>query len=230
MSKTGKSKLYALTERRLTEVLAGLPSRDLFKLFGGTSTSHPSELKQGYLRLAKQFHPNNYKGYPTRVIKLSKKILKYLNESYDMLKEETKRRRYRAAIEIGTEAEIKRAEATFNKGLRYLNEQRYPDARKTFAKLLKMRCAPADTMVHYIWAFLRDYWDEIDKSQYGRVLRLYDKIPAEAQFTAAHLFTMGLYCKLVGDRVEAIRFFRRALLMDPKLGEAKAELKELKER
>src|SRR5688572_24479501 len=165
------SRLIKSTEKRLRDVLEGLPIRNLFQLFGITTKSSNKELKKGYLKLAEMFQPDKYKDMSPQVKALADKIMIYLNESYLKLKDQTKRKTYSAALEIGTQEEIERATVTFNRGTQYMYEGRFHNARKTFEGLVKMRCAPAETMVHYIWAILREYEGALDKRQLGRIMK-----------------------------------------------------------
>jgi molecular chaperone DnaJ len=76
-----------------------MAKRDYYDVLGVPRTASPEEIKSAYRRLAREYHPDLNKGNP----KVAEEKFKELSEAYEVLADETKRKRYDAGGFSGVE-------------------------------------------------------------------------------------------------------------------------------
>lgn len=79
-----------------------MAKRDYYEVLGVPRTARPEEIKAAYRRLAREYHPDLNKSNP----KVAEEKFKELSEAYEVLADETKRKRYDAAGFSGVETEF----------------------------------------------------------------------------------------------------------------------------
>jgi molecular chaperone DnaJ len=79
-----------------------MAKRDYYDVLGVPRTATPEEIKTAYRRLAREYHPDLNKGNP----KVAEEKFKELSEAYEVLADETKRKRYDAGGFSGVETDF----------------------------------------------------------------------------------------------------------------------------
>lgn len=79
-----------------------MPKRDYYDVLGISRTATPEEIKAAYRRLAREYHPDLNKSSP----KVAEEKFKELSEAYEVLADDTKRKRYDAAGFSGVETDF----------------------------------------------------------------------------------------------------------------------------
>jgi curved DNA-binding protein CbpA len=186
-----------------------------------------SDVKQAYLRVAKQFHPDMHVYLPHESREKLKALFTYLNKAYETLSDELKRKKYDNKLLKGkTGTEPKKTsfnvEENFKRGVVEYKKGNFWGAADIFREVT--RKAP-DKALH--WAYLSLALSNMQnriKEAEETILKAIELEPHNANYFV-HLGE--IYIK-AGMKKRAIRQFEIALKWDPTNKRVQKELEKLK--
>ena len=94
-------------------------------------------------------------------------------------------------------------------------------------KVLQFSDAPKDAILFWIWADLKKSKDALDKEKQKQLTAHFESISLENR-KAYFFFVKGLFMKHIGKQADAMKLFNKALLISPKMIEARQERYSLK--
>ena len=215
--------------RRALELAATrIGEPDLFVRLGIPRTAGRDQVKQAYLLLAKQFHPDRFISPGlAEVAPVVKDLFSALNEAYETLGDDRRRNEYLARLSSGAasggDAGVG-ALLDFKKGESYLKSRDYPRARGFLEAAIR-----ADPRAEYkaalAWALIRD-----PKSpDRERAKTLLDEALQDQTCDRA-FYIAGVLAREQGDEQRAEALFRSTLRANPQHVEAAREIRLLEMR
>jgi curved DNA-binding protein CbpA len=215
--------------RRALELAATrIGEPDLFARLGVPRTAGRDEVKQAYLLLAKQFHPDRFISPGlAEVAPVVKDLFSALNEAYETLGDDRRRNEYLARLSSGTASVGDSgvgALLDFKKGESYLKSRDYPRARGFLEAAIR-----ADPRAEYkaalAWALIRDPKSP-DRERAKTLLdeALQDQTCDRASYIA------GVLAREQGDDQRAEALFRGTLRANPQNVDAAREIRLLEMR
>jgi DnaJ-domain-containing protein 1 len=195
--------------------------RDLFSRLGIPSSASRDEVKQAYLQLAKQFHPDRFLSPAlSDLMPKVKELFTALNEAYEVLSDPKQRAEYQAQVAGGAgDAAAEAAHVDFEKGLACLKTKDYGRARGFLQAAARARPKPLHQAT-LAWCLM------LDPSSPSR--QLVRELLAEASKDATcdrALYVAGLLAREEGDEARADRMFRAAFKVNPKNMDAQREVR-----
>ncbi len=214
--------------RALEAALPQARATDLFERLGVPRTATRDQVKAAYFQLAKQLHPDRF-GSPALADLGSqvKDLFAAVNEAYEVLSDDRKRRDYLARTSAPAPDATRSAEAAavdFHKGEACARTRDFPKARGFYEAALRADAKP-EYQVACAYSLLQD-----PRGDRARARSL-----AEAALRdPACLDRAALVCAVLaredGDDEKAERLLRRALQANPRNSEAERELRALESR
>ncbi len=214
--------------RALEAALPQARATDLFERLGVPRTATRDQVKAAYFQLAKQLHPDRF-GSPALADLGSqvKDLFAAVNEAYEVLSDDRKRRDYLARTSAPAPDATRSAEAAavdFHKGEACARTRDFPKARGFYEAALRADAKP-EYQAACAYSLLQD-----PRGDRARARSL-----AEAALRdPACLDRAALVCAVLaredGDDEKAERLLRRALQANPRNSEAERELRALESR
>ncbi|GEM_PF-1547573 len=226
-----------IDDPELYEKYQELKKKNYYEILGISQDASKAEIKRAYFKLAREMHPDRFfdpvKKRPKREAEL---IFALINEAFQTLYDEEKRKEYDEFLRTGKTQEDRireaenaiKAETEFEKGkilLRNRNIQGALECFKTAYELVK----DPEFEAYYGWTlFLDRYRKKSEEWKEGEKL-LRDSVKAKPDLPVSHLF-LAKILNATGRMREAFEEFNRVLQLDPENIEAKRELSILKKK
>ncbi|MCB0350665.1 MAG: DnaJ domain-containing protein [Bdellovibrionales bacterium] len=217
---------FEIKTARLNKILAGFDGKNYYEILGVSRKAKPTEINRSYHDLAKSLHPDKlHKDSPKELRDLSQNIFSKITVAYQTLNSEASRAAYNKTLEMGQAEDILKAESSFEEALRCLRSSRFREARKAFERTLSLKGARSDTMVYFLWAYIKEKRNRANHVDVAsKVSACLNKVPHEDRHSAHYFFVKGLYYDLIGQAQKAYKHHQHCLAMDPYFNDAKREL------
>ena len=215
---------------RLKKISTAMKNQNHFEVLGLSTKARPSEIIRVYQDLAKTLHPDKLPpNAPKEIQDLTHEVFSRIVESYQVLNDDSKRKKYLKTLEVGLAEEILQSESLFEQGVHMLSASKNREARKTFQKCLKMKGHRSDIMVYIIWALVLEKRNRVSHLDlYEKVRSLISQVAHEDRHSPHYFFVRGLYYSLRGENNKAYSAFKHALTLDNNFLEVKREISLLK--
>ncbi|MCB9475739.1 MAG: response regulator [Deltaproteobacteria bacterium] len=238
---------------RVLQFYEKLGTDNMFQLLGVADSPTEHEVRIGYHKLAKEFHPDRYFGKTSAEIKAKvEEIFRSINDAYDALNTQEKINVYKKKLEGEGETEASQsrlegvknvifAEQRFQAAQQFLREQRYTRAAAALKQALEVAPNEPEYVAYYGWALYNIPYEQ-DADEEELAMRPKDSM-ADMQFEArealnraisinprtekAYLFLGSIY-KRQGLSEFAEKQYEKALICNPNCIEALRELRLIK--
>jgi curved DNA-binding protein CbpA len=220
-------------ERELQKIYLQMKSKNYFELFEIPQNASVGQIKKGYFKLAKEYHPDKHFDSETgQTILAADDIFTMINEASQTLLDETKRKNYLHFLETGeSEADLQakainiiNAEVNFTKGEVYLKKKNYDGAIEEFERAIELNPEESEYTGYLGWAIYKKYQtsspQQVERAQ-GIILRAATVNP---KFDAAY-YWLGFIEKVAGNMAEAEKHFRKTLEINRNNMEATREIR-----
>ena len=223
----------------LVALLAVMRAQSHFQVLGVERDATPAEIADAYQALARDFHPDLFRLRSDEVRDAARQIFERLEKAFEILRDNSSRRKYLAELErtplpapakaeaaAGSESAATAAERVYFTGVSHLRARRYPQAAEAFGQATALAPKQASYRSALGWA-------------------LYRQAPADTRAVAAGLaelrgavecepanpwvrISLGRFYAETGLPDDAIREFEAALGMSPGLADIEEEIRRLK--
>jgi ribosomal protein S18 acetylase RimI-like enzyme len=208
--------------RALAEVAPRVAAKDFFERLGLDRGASRAQVKQAYLTLAKQFHPDRFLGAAlSDLAPTVKELFTAVNEAYEVLSDDRKRTEYLARLPGGGAGGALggAAQVDFKKGEACLKSRDFARARG-FLEAAIRQDPRAEYQAVLAWCLLVDpARQDREKAKELVAEALRDPGCDRACYVA------GILSREEGDEERAERMFRAALRANPKHLEAEREIR-----
>jgi DNA-binding response OmpR family regulator/DnaJ-domain-containing protein 1 len=227
-------------ERALRERLAGIvmsfKKQDYFQTLGVPPTASLEELKQAYLALAKEYHPDrHFRSASAEVRNLANELYQLITTAYETLKDPTEREKYVADMAKGIKREsgdqvskILAAEGKFQRGEELLRKKQFREAHSAFKEAVALYGDEGEFHAFLGWSLFQTDPRSGDVAQQALDM-LEQAIRLNPKVDKSYLF-LGYIYKATGRPDKAERQFEKAIQCNPDCTEALLELRLLGRR
>lgn len=202
-----------------------------FEALGVADTAREPEIEQAHERLAREYHPDRYRGRSGSSRELAQRIFDRLGEARDTLTNPSKRARYLAQLEPmrssakGRAGADTAAEQVYYTGVEHLRSRRYPEAVEAFRRATAL--APARAGYHGAlgWALYRQAPADADgvAAGQGELERAVALDPKDPWIRVS----LGRFFAETGRPDQAVAEFTSALALNPALTDIEEEIRRL---
>lgn len=200
---------------------------DFYSLLNVDEDAEKSEIKNSYLNLVKQFHPDKIVDYPEEIRDKTEEIFSKLTLAYETLIDDNSRDSYDSRSELddlkGKAGNIYEAEVNFNEGEALLRHRNYSDAEKKFKTAVDLNPEESAYQGAYGWA--KFYASSNKESVTNEAISIIEKAIALDSSYAKNYYYLGSIYKINNNLHKAEKNFEKALEIDKTLIEAKRELR-----
>ncbi len=217
---------YEIKLARLKKIESGFVDKNHYEILGVSVKAKPTEIHRAYHELAKTLHPDKlHKGSPEDLRFLSQNLFSKITIAYQTLSSRDKRATYNKTLQLGQAEEILKAESSFEEAMRYLKASRFRDARKQFQSILNLKGHRSDTMVYFLWAYIKEKRNRSDNIELAnKVSSQLHAVPHEDRHSTQYFFIKGLYYDLLGETDKAYKHHKHCLALDPHFLDARREM------
>jgi tetratricopeptide (TPR) repeat protein len=200
-----------------------IAEEDYFQRLGVPRTADRDQVKRAFFEAAKRFHPDRMPPELAPVARELKEIFTAINEAYEVLQDEERRRSYEAGLDGGAAAPTldERLRALVNQAAQAMHRRAWAEAERTYRQAAALQERP-DLLAHAAWAVLSD---PARKGEAAKARTELAGLAASYPSTAAPHYYLGVIARAEGDDERAERYFRNALRANPKHPEAAQELR-----
>jgi len=204
-----------------------------YELLGIKKSASSREIKKAYFKLAKEYHPDKfYDKEKKRSKREAGLIFSLFNEAFQVLRDVDSRKDYDVFLETGKTKEdfAKEAEETmkvemdFEKAKVLLKQKKIKESRDIFEDI-NNKVNDIEFQIYYAWTdFLYNYLNK--NKEWEKGLKLLRNICGDKKMDKnlyAHLF-YAKALKATGKEDEAIKEYRKVLVIDPYNSESKSEI------
>lgn len=222
-------------ERELRETLgakvAELKKLDWFQVLGVSPDVEADALKQAYLQLVREFHPDRaYKSASAEVRALANEVYQLVTTAYDTLKDPVQRDRVAADLAKGIKKDVSdqvqrivAAEGRFQKGEEALRRKAFGEALAFFEEAVGLYDQEGEFQAYLGWALFQTAPRDPETADRA-VERLEHAIKLNPRVDRSYLF-LGYLHKAQGRADKAERQFEKAIQVNPDCTEALRELR-----
>jgi curved DNA-binding protein CbpA len=202
---------------------AGAPSAraaDLFARLDVGADATREQVRNAYLQLAKGFHPDRFAA--PAFADLHDQVREFftaVNEAYEVLSDDKRRQAYVAERQGGSSQATDAARLDFQKGEVCLRSREWGRARGFYEAAVRADPKP-DHVAALAWALVADP----SRRDLARARTLLEQALRDPACARAR-YVSGLVAREQHDEGEAERWFRAALQVDPRHGDARRELR-----
>jgi CheY-like chemotaxis protein len=224
----------------LLAMIEAMRSQNHFDVLSVDREASPGDVDAAYEALAREYHPDQFRGRPEDVRALGLKIFDRLGEAQVVLRDANRRRKYIAQLErdrlelvegdsspfVQRESTGDAAEQVYFAGVEHLRGRRYREAVQAF----RQAAALAPTLASYRgalgWALFRQAPADIEAIQAG-LIELRRAVQMEPGNPWVRI-SLGRFFAETGYADDAISEFEVALRLNPGLGDIEEEIRRLK--
>ncbi len=223
--------------RKARRELEFLRSRNYFQVLGAQVDADDEAVRQAYLHRAKDVHPDVLgPNDPPAIRRIYEEMFRLVQNAYEALKTEARRREYLRFLEGGEEEEVIRdarnvleAEALFQHGRLLLRRRQWDAAAECFEEALRLHPDEGEYVLYLGIARVRQAAAgrprAVEEAE-SLFRRAADMLPGSPE----PWYRLGRIHAVRGDEAEAHRMFREAVRRDPNHTEAQRELRLLASR
>lgn len=194
-----------------------------FQILGISEKARNAEIQRAYDLLTRSFSlPEQGKNISPDVSELAEKVFNVIKDSYNTLIDDTSRSAYIKDIQVKRHQAIIDLEPEFRAAILELRAGHFEQAAKRLDTLVAKKATFRDLKAYRIWAHLKT-GDSINFEME------FDQIPPEGRYSAVYMFIRGLFYSGRLQHAKAVEYFKNAIVLDPKMTEAKFELSESEE-
>jgi tetratricopeptide (TPR) repeat protein len=216
----------AALRRALAEVAPRARDRNLFARLGIAETATRDDVKQAYLALAKQFHPDRFAS--PALADLADTVRDFfasVNEAYEALADDARRAAYLASRQGAARERAEAARVDFQKAEACFRTRDYGRARGFYETAIR-----ADPRPEYQAALAFTFVVDPATRDRGRARAILDEALAKDPRCERALFASGVLARDEGDDPRAEKAFRAILEAQPRHSDALRELRLLQAR
>lgn len=217
-------RLAHLTIERINEVYESCEHLDHYSILGLKRSATAEEIKKGYYRAAKQFHPDLHFSLPEDMKEKLNDIFSRINTAYAALKNESSKKEYDKPLSDKTSSVASGPEVgaeNFKEGMSRFRNGQFEDAERFFAQAVYFD----GSSVRYL------YYQGLSLAELGRVkeaARLLEKaLQIDAHNADVHAELGHLFLKMEFP-LRARKCFEKAVSIDPSHKRAAEGLGDLK--
>ncbi len=207
-------------ESRMDRLLADFAERNHFQILGLSERAHANEVRKAFLELSPYYDPSSL---PDKISPAAKEKAKRVYQLFctakDTLTDDMAREQYVNLLRTHRAQKRFEAEPKFNVAVMELENELYESAEKKFQSLLSDGIDYKDLKAYRIWAGLKV------NPRFNKI-RLEQISPEERQSPVFHM-AKGVDYTNKGQFQAAVKAFRTAYAINPRLKLARKELKEL---
>ncbi len=228
-----EEKLKEEKERVHKEVMARIDEfynkleDDFYSLLNVGENAEANEIKNSYLNLVKQFHPDKIFDYPDQVRDKAEEIFSKLTFAYETLIDDNSRDNYDSRTELddlkGKAGDIYEAEVNFNEGEALLRRRNYAEAVTKFKNAVDLN--PEESAYMGAYGSAKFYAADNKESAAKEVIGIIEKAISLDKGYAMNYYYLGSVYKINNNLHKAEKNFEKALEIDKTLIEAKRELR-----
>ncbi|MGH9463366.1 MAG: DnaJ domain-containing protein [Vicinamibacteria bacterium] len=191
---------------------------DYYSILGVPKTATQAQIKEAYLRLARENHPDRFQdpGKRTR----AEETIQAINESYNHLRDEKLRRQYDETLSRVVLPPHEQAERYYRNGIMREELTEYTEALKFFYEAMQLE--PANAL--YMGAAARVM--SMDRTQVRQAAELYNKAIALDPKRKELYLELGELLQRAGLPTRARRVFEAGLQQHPHDPELQQQLSE----
>lgn len=219
--------------KKLLDLSSKMKPQNHFEVLGVSRDAKPGEVKIAYFKLAKDFHPDTVPpGAPEALSKAKADIFARIGEAHRTLSDERLRAEYVGELDAGGAGEkidvskFLQAEEFFQKGKLLVQARKFADALKMFDDSIALIPDDAEP---YAWRGYARFFAATDKKAIlPQALKDITDCTKRNPNIAQAQFFQGMIHKVLGDLVQAKKFFSQTVKLDPKHIDAQRELRLMK--
>lgn len=207
-------------ENRLDRLLKDFGERNHFQILGLSERAHANEVRKAFAELSPYYDPANLGSHaPAELKQKAAKIYTRFQVARDTLTDDMAREQYVNLLNTHRAQKRFEAEPLFNAAVIEMDYEQYESAANRFQKLIDQHLDFKDLKSYRIWAGLK-------LSPRYNAIRLEQISPEERQ---SPIFQMakGVDYANKGQYTMAVKCFRMAFAVNPRLKLARKELKSL---
>lgn len=214
------------------ERLEALEGMNLFERLGVPSDAPPKAIRNAYLKLARQYHPD-LGGARGELRTLRARITALLNEAHDILGPGASRQAYLEELRSGGAekvdvSSILEAERKLHVAIALVRERRFEDAAALLDEALAIHEGEAELWAYRAYVRLAAAKDK-EAAKAGALSDL-ERARALGDRSSVVFLLSARIANLLGDGAAAIRYYERCLELDPGHQDAARELRLLQSR
>ncbi len=207
-----------------------------FEVLGVPLGAPQAEVRGAFVKLAKRYHPDRFRGAPSELAALAAEIFARISSAHDTLCDSQARAAYLAELRTGKTANQQRkevarivsAEQECRKGEDSLKAREYERAVSHFQRALELSPDEGEFHAFYGWSlFLTKPSDPKTRKEAVEHLK---KALSLAPASPTGYYYLGQMQKACGDPDQAVKMFRKVLSLRRNHVEASRELRLLKQR
>lgn len=217
------SRLAAIRERHRQ-----IGGEDYFQRLRLPRSATREQVKRAFFEAAKRYHPDRMAPELAPVARELKEIFTAVNEAYEVLQDEERRRIYESGLGGGPAHPPvdDRIRALVQQAEHAMRRRSWVEAEKAYRQAAALKERP-DLLAHAAWAVLSD---PARKDEAARARTELANLAGSYPSTPAPHYYLGVIARAEGDDERAERYFRSALRANPKHAEAAQELRLLAAR
>lgn len=174
-----------------------------YEILGVFRTASQKEIKEAYLRLARENHPDRVRDPAKR--EEADRLFQKINESYNHLRDEKLRREYDKSLDRALLTPEKEAEAYYRKGVLHEQAREYAEAIQYYYEAMRLQPNQSSYIISAAAILARD------RSKQRQAVELLEKaIVTDPQARQAYVELGALYSRS-GLHTRARRVYERAL-------------------
>jgi tetratricopeptide (TPR) repeat protein len=213
---------------RIRERHRRIAGEDYFRRLGLPRSANREAVKRAFFEAAKQYHPDRVPKELAHLVPELKDIFSAVNEAYEVLQDEERRRTYEASLNAGdarppVDQQLRGLVQVAQTAMRH---RAFADAERAYRQAASLQERP-DLLAHAAWAVLSDPARRDDaprmRTELASIAASHPRSPE------AHYY-LGVIARSEHDEEAAERHFRAALHANPKHAEAAQELRRLQKR
>lgn len=230
---TGPLLTFDAEVKKLQDLFIKMKAQNHFEVLGVGRDVQPGQVKVAYFKLAKDFHPDTVPpGAPEALSKAKADVFARIGEAHRTLSDENLRAEYVAELDAGGAGEkidvskFLQAEEYFQKGKLLVQARKFAEALKMFDDSVAL--IPDDAEPHAWRGYARFFAASDKKAILPQALKDITECTKRNPNIAQAQFFQGMMHKILGDLVQAKKFFTQTVKLDPKHIDAQRELRLMK--
>jgi curved DNA-binding protein CbpA len=212
---------------RLRTLLASWKTMTHFKVLGVPETANAQEIKNAYLVLARQYHPDTVTDPAQKELRdLKAELIARVNDAYQVLSETQSRVKYIAELQEGGKVDVMpilEAEEEFLRATILVKARKMAEAIELLDRAMKLN---PNEQEFRVWRAYAQFASSPDKSVfYNSAMTECARVAREIPSCVAAFLFMGYMAKQMGETAKAERHFRQVVELEPGNIEARRELR-----
>jgi len=222
-----------VTAEQLRELLATQAKLNHFQVLGVSPNVAPLEIRPAFVRLAKLYHPDRFRGVPSELAALAAEVFARISTAHDTLTDPQARQVYESELKTGKSAEQQRkdvrriveAEQECRRGEGCLKARDHEQASAHFQRALEFEPNEGEFHALYGWTLFLTKSEQRPKA----IEHLKKAIDLAPQSPTGYYY-LGQLLKACEDPDGAGKMFRKVLSLRPEHVEASRELRLMQKR